>query len=259
MQFLAVATLFVVSAVAVNGVAYSGPKHLVVVTTIDPPYMSQAADGSFSGFNKDLLDLIAGYLGFTYTITVQPGNNGGVKQADGTWNGVVRTLIDGKADVAATDLALTEDREAVIDYPTPFNQFETRILVNVATGLTNVKYAVFNGNVFQGWLSTATDPALKAIWANVQANNGLVATFEEGVAKVTSGGWAFIDDGVLLNAAAAASNGKLQLDPQVLQRQFQGFAVPQDSPLRESFSGAIEHFIQSGDVLANLKKYKLAL
>ena len=70
------------------------------------------------------------------------------------------------------------------------------------------------------------DPKIKAIWSNIQANNGLVASTADCVTKVLAGGYACIDDTPTLNQFLTTNPGKLALVPGVLLEQFLVFGVP---------------------------------
>jgi len=39
---------------------------------------------------------------------------------DGTWNGLIKMMLDGKLDVGAVNFAINKARESVVDFAIPF-------------------------------------------------------------------------------------------------------------------------------------------
>ena len=56
--------------------------------------MIERADGQFDGFCIDILKEIAQRMNFKYEIYKVPDNRYGSDSGNGTWNGLVRELID---------------------------------------------------------------------------------------------------------------------------------------------------------------------
>lgn len=74
----------------------------------------------------DLMSEISEILGFKYVIKLVGDNKYGKRDPrTGEWNGMIRELIDGKADVAITDLTITYEREAAVDFSMPFMNLGT--------------------------------------------------------------------------------------------------------------------------------------
>ncbi|KXJ29332.1 Glutamate receptor ionotropic, kainate 3 [Exaiptasia diaphana] len=69
----------------------------------------------YTGFLVDLLKKLAGDLKFSYEIHESLDGQYGLEN-NGEWNGMVRELIDGKADMIVSDLVVTEAAEKVIDF-----------------------------------------------------------------------------------------------------------------------------------------------
>ena len=51
------------------------------------------------------------------------------------WNGLVKSILDGDADMAITALQITPDRNSVIDFSVPFLETGISILVAVRDGV----------------------------------------------------------------------------------------------------------------------------
>ena len=67
-------------------------------------------------------------------------------QEKGEWNGLVRSLMDGKADMSMASLSIAEERNEQIDFSVPF--LETAITIIVA-----VRDGVISPTAFLGKLS----------------------------------------------------------------------------------------------------------
>lgn len=64
------------------------------------------------------MDTIATLANFDYTI-VEADDNGRMDD-NGTWNGIVRMLIDKEADIGLGTMQVSAEREAVIDFTVPY-------------------------------------------------------------------------------------------------------------------------------------------
>ncbi|KAK7026645.1 hypothetical protein SK128_015457 [Halocaridina rubra] len=103
-------------------------KTLIVSTALTPPYSmlkdsSERLQGNdrFEGFCIDLIDEIAKIRGFNYTFKeVDDGNYGSRNRETGEWDGIVRELLDHKADLGIVDFTITYEREEAVDFSMPF-------------------------------------------------------------------------------------------------------------------------------------------
>uniref|UniRef100_A0A8C7Y0E5 Glutamate receptor ionotropic, kainate 2 n=1 Tax=Oryzias sinensis TaxID=183150 RepID=A0A8C7Y0E5_9TELE len=82
----------------------------------------------FEGFCIDLLKELAGLLGFTYEIRLVPDGKYGSQDDKGQWNGMIRELIEHRADLAVAPLTITYTREKFIDFSKPFMSMGISIL-----------------------------------------------------------------------------------------------------------------------------------
>ncbi|XP_043673080.1 glutamate receptor ionotropic, kainate 2-like isoform X7 [Vespula pensylvanica] len=101
----------------------------------EQPYVMLRNRGNFSGneryegFCIDLLKEIAHMVGFTYRIELVPDGKYGVYDYEtGEWNGIVRQLMDKKADLAVGSMTINYARESVIDFTKPFMNLGISIL-----------------------------------------------------------------------------------------------------------------------------------
>nr|QQY02579.1 glutamate receptor ionotropic, delta-2 [Cryptocotyle lingua] len=86
-------------------------------------------DGCCSGLTMDLLMELMKDLNFDIELFEAPDGLWGAWTPDG-WNGVIRVLMDNKADMAVTSLKITPNRSQQIEFSVPF--LETGIAVTVA-------------------------------------------------------------------------------------------------------------------------------
>ena len=83
----------------------------------------------FEGFAVELIKDISEILKFNYKIHVVEDGNYGSLDANGQWNGMIKELLDQKADVAIGDLSINYDRETAVDFTTPFLNTGIRLAV----------------------------------------------------------------------------------------------------------------------------------
>uniref|UniRef100_A0A914DGH6 Uncharacterized protein n=1 Tax=Acrobeloides nanus TaxID=290746 RepID=A0A914DGH6_9BILA len=75
----------------------------------------------YEGYCIDLLKKLHEKIeDFEYEIFLSEGNKYGVKQADGTWNGVIGSLLRKKADLGIGPFTITQERQRVVDFSLPF-------------------------------------------------------------------------------------------------------------------------------------------
>ncbi|KAA3681637.1 glutamate receptor ionotropic, NMDA 2B [Paragonimus westermani] len=93
------------------------------------PNITQYIDGCCSGLTMDLLIELMKDLNFEVELYEVADGLWGAWTPDG-WNGIIRTLMDHKADMAVTSLKITPNRSQQVEFSVPF--LETGIAVIVA-------------------------------------------------------------------------------------------------------------------------------
>lgn len=90
---------------------------------------SEALTGNerFEGYCVDLIEEIANILGFRYEL-YPVANNAYGSLKNGEWNGMIRELLDRKADMAIADLTITSGRQSAVDFTLPFMNLGISIL-----------------------------------------------------------------------------------------------------------------------------------
>ncbi|KAJ8970837.1 hypothetical protein NQ317_000711 [Molorchus minor] len=111
-------------------------KTFVVTTILSAPYVMRkeaseklTGNAQFEGYAVDLIHEISKVLGFNYTIRLAPdGRYGSLNRETKEWDGMMRELLDQKADLAIADLTITYDREQAVDFTMPFMNLGISIL-----------------------------------------------------------------------------------------------------------------------------------
>ena len=78
-------------------------------------------NSQFEGYSVDLIADISRILGFNFTIhLVQDNRYGSLNKITKEWDGMIKELLEQKADLAIADLTITYDREQAVDFTMPF-------------------------------------------------------------------------------------------------------------------------------------------
>ncbi|XP_058444434.1 glutamate receptor ionotropic, kainate 2 [Malaya genurostris] len=113
-------------------------KTFVVASRIGAPFlmMKEKQEGEifegnnqFEGYSIDLIEGIAQILGFQYRMVLVPdGKYGSYNKVTKKWDGLVKYLLDRKADLAICDLTITYERRTAVDFTMPFMTLGISIL-----------------------------------------------------------------------------------------------------------------------------------
>ncbi|XP_065732495.1 glutamate receptor ionotropic, kainate 1 isoform X8 [Phocoena phocoena] len=98
----------------------------------------------FEGYCLDLLKELSNILGFIYDVKLVPDGKYGAQNDKGEWNGMVKELIDHKADLAVAPLTITYVREKVIDFSKPFMTLGISILYHKPNGTNPGVFSFLN-------------------------------------------------------------------------------------------------------------------
>ncbi|XP_031780327.1 glutamate receptor ionotropic, kainate 2 isoform X2 [Nasonia vitripennis] len=132
---------------------------LVVMTREEKPYVMVREDKNltgnarFEGFCIDLLKWIAGQVGFQYAIRLVPDHMYGVYDPETKeWNGIVRELMEKRADLAVASMTINYARESVIDFTKPFMNLGIGILFKVPSSQPTRLFSFMNPLAVEIWL-----------------------------------------------------------------------------------------------------------
>lgn len=82
-------------------------------------FRDDKAPRGYTGYCIDMMDKLAQEIGFDYEVNFEEEQFGYVHE-NGSWNGVVKLLLDKKVDIGLGAMWITGDREATIDFTIPF-------------------------------------------------------------------------------------------------------------------------------------------
>ncbi|XP_039662499.1 glutamate receptor ionotropic, kainate 3 [Perca fluviatilis] len=126
-------------------------RSLVITTILEEPYVmlkksdkALVGNDRFEGFCIDLLKELANVLGFTYEIRLVPDGRYGSQDDKGQWNGMIRELIEHRADLAVAPLTITYMREKVIDFSKPFMSMGISIVYRKPNATNNGFFSFLN-------------------------------------------------------------------------------------------------------------------
>ncbi|XP_074099238.1 kainate-type ionotropic glutamate receptor subunit 1D isoform X7 [Cotesia typhae] len=86
-------------------------------------------NAQYEGYSVDLIHEISRILGFNYTFVIVPDKKyGSYNKKTKEWDGMIKELLDQKADLAIADLTITYDREQAVDFTMPFMNLGISIL-----------------------------------------------------------------------------------------------------------------------------------
>ncbi|XP_033335771.1 glutamate receptor ionotropic, kainate 2 isoform X8 [Megalopta genalis] len=132
---------------------------LVVMTREEKPYVMVKEDKNltgnarFEGFCIDLLKWIASQVGFQYAIRLVPDHMYGVYDPETKeWNGIVRELMEKRADLAVASMTINYARESVIDFTKPFMNLGIGILFKVPSSQPTRLFSFMNPLAVEIWL-----------------------------------------------------------------------------------------------------------
>nr|AVH87315.1 ionotropic receptor 27 [Holotrichia parallela] len=93
-----------------------------VATVVQAPFImvDDEAPKGYSGYCIDLIDEIANILKFDYEIFVVSDGKFGNMDLKGNWNGIVKELMEKKADIGLGSMSVMAERENVIDFTVPY-------------------------------------------------------------------------------------------------------------------------------------------
>ncbi|CAH6792504.1 Grik1 [Phodopus roborovskii] len=127
-----------------------GPRFMNLIKEEEPYVMYRKSDkplygnDRFEGYCLDLLKELSNILGFLYDVKLVPDGKYGAQNDKGEWNGMVKELIDHRADLAVAPLTITYVREKVIDFSKPFMTLGISILYRKPNGTNPGVFSFLN-------------------------------------------------------------------------------------------------------------------
>lgn len=132
---------------------------LKVITIEEKPYVMMHKSANFSGNARfygyciDILERVAGMVGFNYEIEVEEsGRYGNYNHTTGEWDGLVKVVAEKKADLAVGSMTINYARESVIDFTKPFMNLGVSILFKIPTSQPTRLFSFMNPLAVEIWL-----------------------------------------------------------------------------------------------------------
>ena len=127
---------------------------IVVLTSPDyPPYESVAADGTYEGFDIDLMEALAAEMGVT------------VEWKEQSFDGIVAAISAGQGDMAISGMNVSEERKLTVDfsdiYKADGNLYQA--VVKAADGFASIDD--LNGKIIGVQTGTVQESAMNSIAA----------------------------------------------------------------------------------------------
>ncbi|XP_054280467.1 ionotropic receptor 25a-like [Macrosteles quadrilineatus] len=99
------------------------PIYKVAVIVL-PPFTMVTKDESgkemYKGYCIDLIDEISKMLGFEYQMYRVADNTPGTMDEHGRWSGIVKEVLEKRADIGLSSMSVTAEREDVVEFTMPF-------------------------------------------------------------------------------------------------------------------------------------------
>ncbi|KAL3269197.1 hypothetical protein HHI36_008279 [Cryptolaemus montrouzieri] len=135
-------------------------EDLVIASRIIVPYLSfregyqnKQGNDRYEGYALDLIEAISKIAGFNYAFQLVTDNELGTYDTlKGQWNGLMGEITEHRAHLAISDLAMTSQRQQVVDFSSPF--------MNLGIGLLIKKPTVKDIPLF-----SFLDPFTQDVWA----------------------------------------------------------------------------------------------
>nr|1YAE_A Chain A, Glutamate receptor, ionotropic kainate 2 [Rattus norvegicus]1YAE_B Chain B, Glutamate receptor, ionotropic kainate 2 [Rattus norvegicus]1YAE_C Chain C, Glutamate receptor, ionotropic kainate 2 [Rattus norvegicus]1YAE_D Chain D, Glutamate receptor, ionotropic kainate 2 [Rattus norvegicus]1YAE_E Chain E, Glutamate receptor, ionotropic kainate 2 [Rattus norvegicus]1YAE_F Chain F, Glutamate receptor, ionotropic kainate 2 [Rattus norvegicus] len=264
-------------------------RSLIVTTILEEPYVlfkksdkPLYGNDRFEGYCIDLLRELSTILGFTYEIRlVEDGKYGAQDDVNGQWNGMVRELIDHKADLAVAPLAITYVREKVIDFSKPFMTLGISILYRKPNGTNPGVFSFLNGGSLvprgsermESPIDSADDLAKQTkieygavedgatmtffkkskistydkMWAFMSSRRQsvLVKSNEEGIQRVLTSDYAFLMESTTIEFVTQRNCNLTQIGGLIDSKGY-GVGTPMGSPYRDKITIAILQLQEEG-------------
>ncbi|XP_063885885.1 glutamate receptor-like [Scylla paramamosain] len=113
---------------------FARAPHFMVAAEPWPPhvYIKQSLSSGALGVTGPmgrLMDVLATSLNFTYSV-IQKDGYWGAPQADGSWNGMIGTVLRQEADIGLGPFGMSDSRSKVVDFTIPVFLEMLHVLVN---------------------------------------------------------------------------------------------------------------------------------
>ncbi|XP_052800896.1 glutamate receptor ionotropic, NMDA 2B-like [Mya arenaria] len=125
--------------------------HLKKKNLTDADITNGTVDYCCTGFCIEVLQTLAEKMNFEFVIYEVPDGQWGIPDENGTWNGLVKEILDDKADMILTAFVINKVRNTAIDLSSPFLESGITIMVSIRKGAIS-PYAFLEPYDFYSWI-----------------------------------------------------------------------------------------------------------
>nr|3U92_A Chain A, Glutamate receptor, ionotropic kainate 3 [Rattus norvegicus]3U92_B Chain B, Glutamate receptor, ionotropic kainate 3 [Rattus norvegicus]3U93_A Chain A, Glutamate receptor, ionotropic kainate 3 [Rattus norvegicus]3U93_B Chain B, Glutamate receptor, ionotropic kainate 3 [Rattus norvegicus]3U94_A Chain A, Glutamate receptor, ionotropic kainate 3 [Rattus norvegicus]3U94_B Chain B, Glutamate receptor, ionotropic kainate 3 [Rattus norvegicus]3U94_C Chain C, Glutamate receptor, ionotropi len=244
-------------------------RSLIVTTLLEEPFvMFRKSDRTlygndrFEGYCIDLLKELAHILGFSYEIRLVEDGKYGAQDDKGQWNGMVKELIDHKADLAVAPLTITHVREKAIDFSKPFMTLGVSILYRKGTPIdsaddlakqTKIEYGAVKDGATMTFFKKSKISTFEKMWAFMSSKpSALVKNNEEGIQRTLTADYALLMESTTIEYITQRNCNLTQIGGLIDSKGY-GIGTPMGSPYRDKITIAILQ-LQEEDKLHIMKE-----
>jgi len=239
-----------------------------IVTSLETkPYLSSTVanptkNEDYEGYIPDLLAKIRAKLNQNYKLQIVADRLYG-SETRGVWNGMIGEVKDGKADVAAAPITVSDNRKNVVDFTKPFMTFSTVFVVRKpANGSQEfktlhdlisqpgMKFGVLQHGTTEQFISQSPNQDLARL--NIEH----VRTQEEGIERVRGGNFAFIIEAITAEywtRKAPCDLVEVKINDSDLKAREYAFAAKKNAGYTTKLNQAMDELRASGE-LEELKR-----
>jgi len=230
--------------------------------------VNRIGNDKYQGFLIDLMDLIGDRTPFEFELKLQEDRKYGMPLDDGTWNGMVGSVVSGAADMSLADMTITSMREKAVDFTIPYMQTGIQILyqpsmlkmmnafssVEDLVNQTSIKFGCVRGGATEKFFKTSNKAVYQKVWETMSEMDEMTDSNQEGIEKVLEnpGKYAYLLEAQSAQHAVNQHCG-LKIVGERLHNRHYGLAVQRDSGLRKTMNIALLQMMEDG-VLAQLEK-----
>ena len=205
-----------------------------------PPFeIGTPEGGDFSGFDKDLMDAIAGKLGLEPTYQ------------NSSFDTIFRDVASGQFDIVAAAATITPEREKVVTFSRPYYEAQQALVVPEGSDITSTDdlsgqiVGVQQGTTGQDYAENETDAS--EVRGFGKGADALAAVTTEQVAA------AIVDQPFA--ADAVEKQGGIEIAQEISTDEVYGFAMAPDNKLVDGVNEAIQQLIDDGTMNELYQKY----
>lgn len=211
----------------------------------------------WEGFSIDLMNELSDNLGFNYELKQVADSRHGTESDDGTWNGMIGEVVNGRADIATGDLTITKDRSEVVDFTVPTMNLGVSILFKKPEGKPtpldllhfDIEFGCPGRGSTRQFFNRSEIAAYKRLSMRMEENqSNFVRSGKEGVDKVKAGNFALLMESPTIEYNVQKDKELMQVGGLLNSKNY-AMAVPLGSPLRRALNQGILRLQESGKLV----------